>query len=45
MYKRALSIDEKTYGPEHHEVAAFLNNMAALLRKQGELEEALAMCK
>ena len=37
MYQRALRIDEKTYGPEHPDVAIFLNNIAMLLKAQGKL--------
>jgi tetratricopeptide (TPR) repeat protein len=32
LYRRALAIDEKSYGPEHPHVARDLNNLAALLK-------------
>jgi hypothetical protein len=31
LMRRALAIDEQSYGPEHPEVAIALNNLAALL--------------
>ena len=31
LYRRALAIDEKSFGPEHPDVARDLNNLAALL--------------
>ena len=37
---RALAIDEKTYGPEHPNVATDLANFAALLQATNRLEEA-----
>ena len=38
--KRALAIDEKSYGPEHPKVAIDLNNLAALLQDTNRLGEA-----
>ena len=32
LYRRALAIDEKSFGPEHPNVASGLNNLALLLR-------------
>jgi tetratricopeptide (TPR) repeat protein len=40
LYGRALEIDEKSYGPNHPEVATDLNNLAELLRETNRLEEA-----
>jgi hypothetical protein len=34
--RRALAIDEKSYGPEHPDVARDLNNLAALLEQNAE---------
>jgi tetratricopeptide repeat protein len=38
--KRALVIDEKSYGPEHPKVAIRLNNLAQLLKNTNRLAEA-----
>jgi hypothetical protein len=38
--RRALSIDEKSYGPEHPTVASDLNNLAQLLKDTNRLKEA-----
>ncbi len=32
LYRRALKIDEASYGPDHPNVATDLNNLALLLR-------------
>jgi tetratricopeptide (TPR) repeat protein len=40
IYRRALLIFEKTFGPEHYEVAANLHNLAAILCARGDLDEA-----
>ena len=40
LMKRALAIDEKSYGPEHPRVAIDLNNLAALLQATNRLGEA-----
>jgi tetratricopeptide (TPR) repeat protein len=37
LYERALAIDEKVRGPEHPDTASRLNNLAALLKDQGDL--------
>ena len=38
--RRALEIDEKSYGPEHPKVARDLNNLAGLLQDTNRLQEA-----
>jgi len=38
--ERALKIDEKSYGMEHHRVAIGLNNLAMLLQDTNRLKEA-----
>ncbi len=43
MFRRALAIGEKTYGPEHPNVATSLNNLANLLRATNRLAEAEPM--
>jgi tetratricopeptide (TPR) repeat protein len=50
--EHALAVRGKQYGPEHHETATSLNNLALLLRDQGALaearplyERALAICE
>jgi tetratricopeptide (TPR) repeat protein len=40
LFERALAIDEKTLGPEHHETATSLNNLALLLKTQGDVAAA-----
>src|SRR5690242_5696381 len=40
LVRRALEIDERTLGPNHHFVAVRLNNLANLLRVTGRLSEA-----
>ncbi len=40
LMRRALGIDEASYGPEHPKVAVCLNNLAALLKITNRLEEA-----
>ncbi len=40
LYRRALKIDEATYGPDHPTVAICLNNLAQLLQATGRLAEA-----
>jgi len=40
LMRRALAIDEKSYGPEHPEVATHLNNLASLLQATNRLAEA-----
>jgi tetratricopeptide (TPR) repeat protein len=45
MYKRALEINEKAYGPDHPDVALSLNNLALLYNTQGRYAEAEPMYK
>jgi tetratricopeptide (TPR) repeat protein len=40
LYRRALAIDERSYGPDHPEVARDLNNLAGLLQATNRLGEA-----
>lgn len=40
FYRRALAITEKSYGPDHPDVAICLNNLAGLLRATNRLAEA-----
>jgi tetratricopeptide (TPR) repeat protein len=40
MYRRALAIHEKSYGPDHPNVATRLNNLALLLRATNRMSEA-----
>ena len=40
LYRRALAIDEASYGPDHPDVAIDLNNLALLLRATNRLDEA-----
>jgi tetratricopeptide (TPR) repeat protein len=43
--KSALQIDEETLGPDHHDVAASLNNLARLYVSQGRFAEAEPLYK
>ena len=40
LMRRALAIDEKSYGPDHPKVATDLNNLAQLLKDTNRLSEA-----
>jgi tetratricopeptide (TPR) repeat protein len=40
IYRRALAIFEKTFGPEHYEVASNLHNLAAVLCAGGDIDQA-----
>jgi tetratricopeptide (TPR) repeat protein len=40
LYRRALAIDESSYGPDHPNVAIRLNNLAGLLQDTNRLSEA-----
>ena len=40
LIRRALSVDERSYGPEHPKVARDLNNLAQLLKTTNRLAEA-----
>jgi tetratricopeptide (TPR) repeat protein len=41
-YERALKIDEAAYGPDHPNVATYVNNLGLVLQALGELAEARA---
>ena len=43
LMRRALAIDEQSFGPGHPKVATDLNNLAALLQDQGHWLEAVAL--
>ncbi len=43
VLERLLTLDEKTYGQDHPEVAIDLNNLGSLLRVMGDLDGAKAM--
>jgi tetratricopeptide (TPR) repeat protein len=45
LFERALAIREKTLGPEHNDTATTINNLALLLREQGDLAEARPLCE
>ena len=45
LMKRALAIDETSYGPEHPRVATQLNNLAQLLQATNRLTEAEPLMK
>jgi hypothetical protein len=40
LMRRALTIDEQSYGPDHPRVATDLNNLAQLLKDTNRLAEA-----
>jgi tetratricopeptide (TPR) repeat protein len=40
LLRRALAIDEKSFGPEHPTAAIYLNNLAQLLNATKRFEEA-----
>src|SRR5207247_2159728 len=40
LIRRALAIDERSYGPDHTSVATDLNNLAQLLKDTNRLDEA-----
>ncbi len=40
LYRRALAIDEGSYGPDHPDAAPYLNNLAELLQTTNRLGEA-----
>ena len=40
LYQRALAIQEKMLGPEHPELATYLNNLALFYEAQGDYEQA-----
>jgi Tetratricopeptide repeat len=43
LCRRALAIDELSFGPNHPRVATHLNNLALLLKTTGQLEEGEAL--
>ncbi|CAN0586242.1 unnamed protein product, partial [Ectocarpus sp. 12 AP-2014] len=45
LYLRAIEIGEKTLGPDHPDLATWLNNRARLLKAQGKYEEAEPLYK
>jgi tetratricopeptide (TPR) repeat protein len=45
LFERALSIREKTLGPEHPLTAMSLDNLASLLRERGDLASARPLCE
>lgn len=45
LYERALKIDEKTYGPDHPEVATDVNNLGSVLKDLGDLAGAKQCCE
>ena len=40
LYKRALRVFRKTYGPEHYDIAIALNNLGAVYQARGEMVSA-----
>jgi tetratricopeptide (TPR) repeat protein len=45
LVRRALVINEASYGPDHPEVATALNNLAALFKDANRLAEAEPLCR
>jgi tetratricopeptide (TPR) repeat protein len=45
FFETALAIREKVCGPKHHLTATSLNNLARLLRDQGNLSGAVPLCE
>jgi tetratricopeptide (TPR) repeat protein len=45
LFKRAIAIGEKTLGPEHPDLAIWLNNLALLYSNQGKYAEAEPLFK
>lgn len=45
LFERALKIDEKVFGLDHHNVARDANNLALVLQSLGELQEAKKLCE
>ncbi|MGA0040359.1 MAG: tetratricopeptide repeat protein [Pirellulales bacterium] len=44
LFREALAISEKSYGPDHRETATCLDNLATCLRKQGRYVDAVTSC-
>jgi tetratricopeptide (TPR) repeat protein len=45
LFRRALAIDEASYGPDHPNVGIRLNSLAALLHNTNRLNEAEPLCR
>jgi tetratricopeptide (TPR) repeat protein len=45
LYKRSLAIEEKALGPDHPDLAASLNNLAALYKDQSRYADAERLYK
>jgi tetratricopeptide (TPR) repeat protein len=45
LYRRALAINEESFGPDHPNVATSLNNLAELLKATNRLAEAEALLR
>ncbi len=45
LFERALAMHEKAFGPEHPSTATSLNNLAFLLKAQGDLAAAQPLCE
>ena len=41
-FERALKSDEKTFGPDHPQVAIYVNNLGSVLKDLGDLPAAKA---
>jgi tetratricopeptide (TPR) repeat protein len=44
LFREALAIGERVYGPGHRETATCLDNLATCLRKQGRYVDAVTFC-
>lgn len=44
LFREALTISEKAYGPDHRETATCLDNLGTCLRKQGRYVDAVTCC-
>lgn len=44
LFRDALEISERAYGPDHRETATCLDNLATCLRKQGRYVDAVTAC-
>ena len=42
---KALEVAEATVGPDHHDVALSLNNLAGLYNATGQYEQAVPLCE
>lgn len=41
LFKRCIAIEERTQGPDHHDLASSLYNLGRILRSQVEVGEAI----